>query len=171
MSNPSSAAKRGKAGPSIPRGHSLGEFRTHAEASDLVNRLVQGDLAANKISIVGHDLVLVERVRSRLGYGRVAGSGALTGFWLGVIFALIIGAGVQVGADDTITYAPQEFMAVVLMAAGGGMLFSILRFVASKNRRGFLSSQMPVASRYEVIVPEQDAVQARKVLDLAGSSE
>jgi hypothetical protein len=115
--------------------------------------------------------VLVERVRSRLGYGRVAGSGALTGFWLGVIFALIIGAGVQVGADDTITYAPQEFMAVVLMAAGGGMLFSILRFVASKNRRGFLSSQMPVASRYEVIVPEQDAVHARKVLDLASSSE
>lgn len=171
MSNLNSASKRQKQGPAIPRGHSLAEFRTHAEASEYVNKLVQADFAANKISIIGHDLVLVERVRSRLGYGRVAGSGAVTGFWLGLIFALILGAGVDVSAEGNVSYVPQEFMAVVLMAAGGGMLFNILRFVATKNRRGFLSSQMPVAARYEVIVPEEDAVAARSALASASTAQ
>lgn len=171
MSNLNSGSKKQKPGPTIPRGHSLAEFRTHAEASDYVNKLVQADFPANKISIIGHDLVLVEKVRSRLGYGRVAGSGAVTGFWLGLIFALILGAGVEVGDDGSINYVPQEFMAVVLIAAGGGMLFNILRFVATKNRRGFLSSQMPVAARYEVIVPEEDAVAAHSALSSAGTAK
>jgi len=171
MSDPkTSQRKRGQA-TSIPKGHSLGEFRTHLEATEFVNRLVAGEFKANKISIIGHDLVLVESVRTRLGYGRVALSGAITGFWLGLIFALLLGAGIETNADGAISYAPQEFMAVVLMAAGGGMLLNILRFVATKNKRGFISSQMPVAARYEVIVPEEDAVEARKALKLSSPSE
>ena len=51
------------------------------------------------------------------------------------------------------------------------MLLNILRFLASKNKRGFLSSQMPVAARYEVIVPEEDAVGAHKALKLTGAAE
>jgi len=167
MSEARSSSKKKSTALSIPRGHSLGEFRTHAEATEFVNKLVAGDFSANKVSILGHDLVLVERVRSRLGYGRVAASGALTGFWLGLIFALLIGAGFDVGADGAVNYAPQEFLAVVVIAAGVGMLVNILRFLASKNKRGFLSSQMPVASRYEVIVPEEDAAKAMQIVNLS----
>jgi len=167
MSDATSSSKKKSTSLSIPRGHSLGEFRTHAEATEFVNKLVAGDFSANKVSILGHELVLVERVRSRLGYGRVAASGALTGFWLGLIFALLIGAGFEVGADGEVTYAPQEFMAVVVIAAGVGMLVNILRFLASKNKRGFLSSQMPVAARYEVIVPEEDAAKAMQIVNLS----
>jgi hypothetical protein len=86
---------------------------------------------------------------------------------LGLIFALLIGAGFDVGADGEINYAPQEFLAVIVIAAGVGMLVNILRFLASKNKRGFLSSQMPVASRYEVIVPEEDAAKAMQIVNLA----
>ena len=171
MSDARSGSKKKSTALSIPRGHSLGEFRTHAEATEFVNKLVAGDFSANKVSILGHDLVLVERVRSRLGYGRVAASGALTGFWLGLIFALLIGAGFDVGADGEVNYAPQEFLAVVVIAAGVGMLVNILRFLASKNKRGFLSSQMPVASRYEVIVPEEDAAKAMQIVNLSRSQD
>jgi hypothetical protein len=167
MSDARSGSKKNNAPLSIPRGHSLGEFRTHTEATEFVNRLVAGDFKANKVTILGHDLVMVEKVRSRLGYGRVAAAGAITGFWLGLIFALLIGAGFDVGVDGGTNYVPQEFLAVVVIAAGVGMLVNILRFLASKNKRGFLSSQMPVASRYEVIVPEEDAAKAMQNINMA----
>jgi hypothetical protein len=137
----------------------------------LVERLIAGDFAPTKISIIGHDPVLVERVRSRLGYGRVALSGAVTGFWMGLIFALLIGAGMEVTPEGGVNYLPQQFFSVMFVAAGLGMLFQIIRFTATKNKRSFLSSQMPIATRYEVIVPDEDALGALKILGLAGSSE
>lgn len=142
----------------------MGEFSNYQEASALVDRLVSGDFAPAKISIVGSDLKLVERIRGRLGYGRVALSGAMMGFWLGLLFAVLIGAGIQVGPDGAINYLPDQFFSVVVIGAGIGMLISILRFALARNKRSFLSSQMPVAQRYEVIVPEEDAAKAQQIL-------
>jgi hypothetical protein len=161
---------KSKLGPSVPTGHSLGEFTSYQDASDLVEKLIAGELQANKISIIGKDPVLVERVRSRLGYGRVALSGAVTGLWLGILVALLAGSGVTTSADGQMEFVPQDFGAVVIVAAGIGMFINIMRFAASKTKRGFLSSQMPIASRYQVIVPEADAPQALKILS-AGTSE
>lgn len=163
--------KSRRTAPSVPRGHSLGEFPNYQDATKLVERLIAGDFAPTKISIIGHDPVLVERVRSRLGYGRVALSGAVTGFWMGLIFALLIGAGMEVTPEGGVNYLPQQFFSVMFVAAGLGMLFQIIRFTATKNKRSFLSSQMPIATRYEVIVPDEDALGALKILGLAGSSE
>lgn len=163
--------KSRRTAPSVPRGHSLGEFPNYQDATKLVERLIAGDFAPTKISIIGHDPVLVERVRSRLGYGRVALSGAVTGFWIGLIFALLIGAGMEVTPEGGVNYLPQQFFSVMFVAAGLGMLFQIIRFTATKNKRSFLSSQMPIATRYEVIVPDEDALGALKILGLAGSSE
>ncbi len=163
--------KSDRPGPTVPKGHSLGEFPNYQDATKLVDRLIAGDFAPNKISIIGHDPVLVERVRSRLGYGRVALSGAVTGFWMGLIFALLIGAGMEVSPEGGVTYLPQQFFSVLVVAAGLGMLFQIIRFSSTKNKRSFLSSQMPIATRYEVIVPNDDALPALKILGLAGSSE
>ncbi len=163
--------KSRRTAPSVPRGHSLGEFPNYQDATKLVERLIAGDFAPTKISIIGHDPVLVERVRSRLGYGRVALSGAVTGFWMGLIFALLIGAGMEVTPEGGVNYLPQQFFSVMFVAAGLGMLFQIVRFTATKNKRSFLSSQMPIATRYEVLVPDEDALGALKILGLAGSSE
>lgn len=159
-----------KLGPSVPTGHALGEFSSYQEASDLVDRLIIGDFTASKISIIGKDPVLVERVRSRLGYGRVALSGAVTGLWLGILVALLAGSGVTTGADGQLEFIPQDFGAVAIVGAGLGMFVNILRFALSKTKRGFLSSQMPIASRYQVIVPDEDAPQALKILS-AGTAE
>jgi hypothetical protein len=74
---------------------------------------------------------------------------------------------VDVGISGEINYVPQEFFAVIVIAAGVGMLVNILRFLASKNKRGFLSSQMPVAAKYEVIVPEEDAAKAMQIINMS----
>lgn len=170
MSDARNGARRGAIGPMIPKGIAIGEFTNYKDASNLVEKLVSGDFAAPKISIIGHDPVMVERVRSRLGYNRIALSGALTGFWMGILFALVLGSGVSVDDQGAISYDPAGFFSVVVMAAGIGMLFNILRFAVAKNKRGFISAQMPVASRYEVIVPAEDVAEARKILGLAALS-
>lgn len=165
MSDQKAVSRKSKnAGPTIPRGHVLGEFRDYAAASELVNKLVQNDFPAPKVSIIGYDPVLVERVRSKLGYGRVALSGSLTGFWLGLLFALLLGIGFTQGEDGALGYQPQQFAAVLILAAGAGMLVNILRFSLAKNKRNFLSTQIPVATRFEVLVPDQDASLALKAL-------
>jgi hypothetical protein len=131
----------------------------------MVNKLVQNDFPAPKISIIGYDPVLVEKVRSKLGYGRVALSGSLTGFWLGLLFALLLGIGFTQTDEGALGYQPQQFAAVLILAAGAGMLVNILRFALAKNKRNFLSASLPVATRYEVLVPDQDAAAALKALN------
>lgn len=165
MSERNNSLRKKQTGPMVPTGHSMGEFRNYIDATELVNKLVQGDFPAAKISIIGHDPVLVERVRSRLGYGRVALSGALTGFWLGLIFAILLGVGFTQSPDGEISYQPQQFAAVLIVAAGIGMLVNILRFGLAKQKRGYLSTQMPIATRYEVIVPTEDAAAALKAVN------
>ena len=164
MARKSKEPKSQPLGPVVPTGHIVGEYRTYSEASEVVNKLVANDFAATKISIVGYDPVLVERVRSKLGYGRVALAGSVTGFWLGLIFAILLGVGFTQSPDGDISYQPQQFAAVLLVAAGIGMLVNILRFSFAKQKRGFLSTQMPVATRYQVVVPAEDAATASKAI-------
>lgn len=156
-------------GPTIPKGFVVAEFTNYLDASATVERLIEAEIKPQDIAVVGHDPVLVERVRSRLGYGRVALSGIITGFWLGLIFAILIGAGVTVSPDGQVGYNPQQFVAVLVVSAGIGMLFNILRFSFSKSRRGFLSSQMPVATRYEVVVPQESAGKAQQALSASNT--
>jgi hypothetical protein len=170
MSELGNTGRKKSLGPSIPRGHTVGEFSNYQEASAMVTRLVQGDFPAAKISIVGHDPVIVENIRSKLGYGRIAMSGALAGFWLGLIFALLLGIGFTTSPDGEVSYQPQTFAAALIVAAGIGMLINILRFAFVKSKRTYLSTQMPVASRYVVIVPADEAALANKALS-AGASE
>ena len=156
-------------GPTIPKGFVVAEFTNYSDASAMVERLIEADIKPQDIAIIGHDPVLVERIRSRLGYGRVALSGIITGFWLGLIFAILIGAGITVSPDGEVSYNPQQFVAVLVVSAGIGMLFNIIRYSLAKNRRGFLSSQQPVATRYELVVPEAVAAKAQQAISASNS--
>lgn len=94
----------------------------------------------------------------------MAYSGAITGVWIGLIFAVLIGAGVEVGATGEVSFNPSEFIAAVVIGAGVGMLFNIARFSLAKNRRGYISMTQSVATSYEVIVPDSEASNATRAL-------
>lgn len=168
MSNPTPRQKKllnqHRHGPTVPTGYVVGQYRNYTDAAAVVERLIEGEFPASQIAIVGSDVKLVERVRGRLGYGRVAYSGAITGIWMGLIFAILIGAGVEVSATGEVAYNASEFMAAVVIGAGIGMLFNILRFSFTKNRRGFISMAQSVAGNYDVVVPEAEASEATKAL-------
>jgi hypothetical protein len=118
------------------------------------------------ISIVGDDLKLVETIRGKLGYGRVALSGAITGSWIGLIFGLLFGVGFAVDTSGEAISQAQNFFSAVIIGAGIGMLFNIIRFSASKNRREFLSYPQTIAKTYRVVVPATELAKARSLVSI-----
>ena len=51
---------------------------------------------------------------------------------------------------------------IALIAAGIGMMFNIVRFAMSRNKRSFMSSSMVMAKEYEVQVPSNLLAQAKE---------
>jgi hypothetical protein len=88
--------------------------------------------------------------------------GATTGAWMGLIIGLLFGAGVDPVDPNQFTSTESTFSAVVI-GAGLGMLFNVIRFSLSKRKRGFISTSSVVASKYAVQVPSDLANQANAV--------
>lgn len=148
----------------IPSGHVLAEVSSHAEAGEVVAKLVAGEFPPREISIIGIDLKLVERIRGRLGYGRVALSGAIAGSWIGLLFAILFGVGISGSGDSPASFAPAQFFAAIVVGVGLGILANVLRFTFSSAKPTYLSSSFPVAQRYQVIVPTERATEAVRLL-------
>ena len=139
----------------------VGKFTEYTEAVGFVETLINHGFPAGSIAIVGKDLRSVERVRGKMTYGRIALSGAITGSWLGLIFGFLFGASTTPDA----TPATSSTFSSVLIGAGLGMLFNLLRFAVARNKRGFVSQSAVIASKYEVQVPAALASQAEKAIE------
>src|SRR5690349_5588007 len=90
---PSGAAAQGR-GPSLPtppKGWPIGSYPTYAEAQRAVDYLSEQQFPVEKVTIVGVDLMQVERVTGRLTWLKVLGGGVLTGAWLGIFIGLVLG--------------------------------------------------------------------------------
>jgi hypothetical protein len=148
---------------SIPEGRTLATFADYKLAVTYVESMIENDFPARLVSIIGTDLKSVESIKGKLGYGRVALSGALTGSWLGMFFGLIFGAS-GTGAEAVLL---TNVTAGVVIGAGIGMLINVIRFSLTKNRRGFISGQMVVAKKYEVVVPKEQLQLAKKAVAAA----
>jgi len=146
---------------SIPEGQTLATFADYKLAVTYVESMIENDFPARLVSIIGTDLKSVESIKGKLGYGRVALSGALTGSWLGMFFGLVFGA---TGAEAILL---TNITAGVVIGAGIGMLINVIRFSLTKNRRGFISGQMVVAKKYEVVVPKEQLQLAKKAVAAA----
>lgn len=146
--------------PVIPGGEIIADYASYQEAVGLVNHLVDQNFPAQQISIVGSQLKTVERVRARLTYARIALAGALTGSWLGLFIGILFGPALTVSESGEPVLLPADLFGAVVIGAGVGMLFNVIRFSLNRAKRSFLSSSAVVAERYEVVVPgnlSQDA--------------
>src|ERR687894_550116 len=70
--------------PTPPTGWPIGSYATYEEAQRAVDHLADADFPVRDVTIVGVDLMLVERVIGRLTWGRVLASGAASGAWFGL---------------------------------------------------------------------------------------
>ena len=77
MNNPARGVAR-----EVPTGWPVGSFKTYAEAQQAVDSLSDTQFPVEKLSIVGVDLMQVEKITGRLTWGKVLGTGALSGLSL-----------------------------------------------------------------------------------------
>ncbi|MDQ2706802.1 MAG: magnesium transporter [Actinomycetota bacterium] len=143
--------------PTPPTGWPVGSFATYEEAQRAVDHLADNEFPVGDVTIVGVDLMLVERVIGRLTWGRVIGQGAANGIWMGLFVGALLSY-----------FNPAAGFAPVVVGVVGGVLFSIvfaaLGYAATKGRRDFTSSSQLVAGRYDVLSQPRNAERAKEML-------
>jgi hypothetical protein len=142
--------------PTPPTGWPVGSYATYEEAQRAVDHLADSSFPVRDVTIVGVDLMLVERIVGRLTWGRVLISGAASGAWFGLFFGLLL------GLFSTNSVAP-----IVVGLVGGllfGMVFAAVGYGATHGRRDFTSASQMVAGRYDVLCQPRNAEKARELL-------
>ena len=138
-------------------GEKIADYATYPAAQQAVSQLIQGDIPARDIAIVGHGLRSVETITGRLGYAAAARSGAINGVLLGLLFSAIFVLG-------TPNAAIQLFAGVMLVGIAFGMLLSLVTYALLRRRRDYTSVTQVLADRYEVTVLPRSIHRAREIV-------
>lgn len=142
--------------PTPPTGWPVGSYATYEEAQRAVDHLADSDFPVRDVTIVGVDLMLVERIVGRLTWGRVLASGALSGAWIGLFFGLLLGL-----------FNANALGPILVGLIGGivfGIVFAAVGYGAARGRRDFTSASQMVAGRYDVLCQPRNAEKARELL-------
>src|SRR5712675_1470033 len=134
--------------PTPPKGWPIGSYPTYAEAQRAVDHLSDQEFPVQQVTIVGVDLMQVERVTGRLTWPKVLGGGVLTGAWLGLFIGLILGF-----------FSPSPWGALVT-----GLITSAVPYAMARGTRDFSSTMQLVAGRYDVLCDPQGAERGRDLL-------
>lgn len=139
-----------------PKGWPIGSYGTYQEAQRAVDYLADQKFAVHDVTIVGVDLMQVEKVLGRLTWGKVLGGGLLSGAWLGVCIGFLLGI------------VTNNLGSAILYGLAGGIVFGVITasipYLLSRGQRDFSSSMQLVAGRYDVICDPRSAEAARTLL-------
>ncbi|WP_420113436.1 general stress protein [Pseudactinotalea sp.] len=141
-----------------PRGEEIAAFDSYLEAQRVVDFLSDSDFPVQKVTIVGTDLKMVERIIGRRTYMHAALQGAASGAWFGLFLGLMFMLLVQ-GAQLLNSLLP-----ALLIGAGFGMLWGVVGHALTGGRRDFSSTSQVLASRFAVLCLDESAEQARSLL-------
>lgn len=142
--------------PTPPKGWPIGSYATYAEAQRAVDYLSDQQFPVQQVTIVGVDLMQVERVTGRLTWPKVLGGGVLTGAWLGLFIGLILGF-----------FSPNPWSALLTGLIAGvffGLITSAIPYAMARGTRDFSSTMQLVAGRYDVLCDPKNAEQGRDLL-------
>lgn len=149
--------RRGPVGlPTPPKGWPIGSYPTYAEAQRAVDHLSDNEFPVQQVTIVGVDLMQVERVTGRLSWPKVLGGGVLTGAWLGIFIGLVLGF-----------FSPNPWSSLLTGLIAGiffGLITSAIPYAMARGTRDFSSTMQLVAGRYDVLCDPQNAERARDML-------
>ncbi len=110
------------------------------------------------VTIVGVDLMLVERVIERLTWARVLLSGAASGAWFGLFVGLLLAL-----------FSPRPgSWAPIMVGLVSGLVFVVVfaavGYGATRGRRDFTSASQIDAGRYDVLCQPRHAEKSRDLL-------
>src|ERR1700712_3859056 len=139
----------------------VASYTDYADAERAVDRLVDHVFPVERVAIIGQDLQTVEQVTGRLNYPTVAWrgavSGAVPGALLGWIFGLFDLADPLVSAFLLALYG-------LLIGAVIGALIAVALYALQSGRRGFASVTFMRPQRFELVVDDEVADQAARLL-------
>lgn len=141
-------------------GERVASFTDYAAAQKAVSQLIEAEVPAREIAIVGRGLRSVERVTGKLGYATAARQGAINGVLLGLLFAAFFVLG-------TPEAQIQLFLGVMLVGIALGMLMSIIMYAIVRRRRDYASVMQVAADHYDLTVQSGSIHKARGVLGTA----
>ncbi len=144
--------------PTPPTGWPVGQYATYEEAQRAVDYLADNDFPVQEVTIVGVDLMLVERVIARLTWVRVLGTGAASGAWFGLFVGVLLSLFSPPGAH----LAP--ILVGLVAGVAFGAVFAAVGYASTRGRRDFSSTSQLVAGRYDVLCQPRQAEQARDML-------
>jgi heat induced stress protein YflT len=144
--------------PTPPDGWPIGSYATYKEAHHAVQYLASNEFPVQDVTIVGVDLMLVERVIGRLSWPKVLGTGAISGAWFGLFVGLLLGL-----------FSQQPTFAPILVGLSAGVVFGLVFAAvgyATTNRGGrqIASASQLVAGRYDVLAQPRNAEKGRDLL-------
>jgi hypothetical protein len=145
--------------PTPPTGWPIGSYATYEEAQRAVDFLADGAFTVQDVTIVGVDLMLVERVTGRLTWGRVLGTGAASGAWFGLFVGVLLSlfnssAGASAG----------PILVGLTIGVVFGLVFAAVGYGSARGKRDFQSASQLVAGRYDVLCQPRSAEQGRDLL-------
>jgi hypothetical protein len=142
--------------PTPPKGWPIGSYPTYAEAQRAVDYLSDHEFPVQQVTIVGVDLMQVERVTGRLNWPKVLGGGAVTGAWLGLFIGLVL------GFSNPNPWGP--LIAGLIAGVFFGLITSGIQYAMARGTRDFSSTMQLVAGRYDVLCDPQSAETGRDLL-------
>ncbi|MFD7462817.1 MULTISPECIES: general stress protein [unclassified Streptomyces] len=146
----------------------VASYSTYQEAERAVDHLADQDFPVQKVAIIGRDMRLVEQVIGRMGYGEAALHGAATGALPGVLVGWIFGL---LNWLNPVVSGLLLALYGLIFGALVGALLGVLLHAAQGGRRNFASVRSMEPSRYDVVVDEDVADEAvRLVAGLDGGA-
>jgi hypothetical protein len=139
----------------------VASYETYREAERAVDHLSDHGFPVERVAIIGQDLRLVEQVIGRMDYGRAALHGAASGALPGVLIGWLFGL---VNWLDPVVSALLLALYGLIFGAIVGALFGMLLHALQGGRRDFASIRSMQPSRYEVVVDEEVADEAVRLI-------
>jgi uncharacterized membrane protein len=139
----------------------VASFSSYRDAEQAVDFLSDQRFPVQRVAIVGRDLQTVEQVTGRMGYGRAALGGAVQGALLGLLLGWLFGLFNWI---DPLVASLTLAIYGLLWGAVVGALLGLLVHVMSGGRRDFASVGGVRASRYDVMVDDEVADEAARLL-------
>ncbi|WP_285753134.1 general stress protein [Lentzea sp. NBRC 105346] len=145
--------------PTPPTGWPVGSYATYEEAQRAVDFLAMEDFPVQDVTIVGVDLMLVERVTGKLTWGRVLATGAASGAWFGLFVGLLLTL-----FSTTPGVNPGPVLVGLVTGVFFGLVFAAVGYGSARGKRDFQSASQLVAGRYDVLCQPSSAERGRDLL-------
>ncbi|WP_324273197.1 general stress protein [Blastococcus brunescens] len=139
----------------------VASFSTYEEAERAVDRLADRDFPVERVAIIGQELETVEQVTGRMDYPTAAWRGALSGAVPGALIGWIFGL---FDWADPLVSALLLALYGLLIGAVIGAIIGMIVYALQRGRRDFSSVTFMRPRRYEVVVDDEVADEAARLL-------